>query len=416
MKPPASIHLSVAALLCAAFGLAGAQSLPASMAVTASLSMPTGLTATPLSINSQGQVGGFGLKSAGSALRVGTRYNVPFNSSYLYWDPQSYIYPVLWTNGTPSQPARYKSTYNTSILGEAASGSWVALTTNSAAKVSTSSVMSTGQTYQAQLALTLTNGVYAPLLPDGVSFTRVPLVNRKGTLAGIGRATPSAGLELLVSNRGQTARVPMPSGLFNWEVVGLSDDDQVLLEGDREEIVTRVGDTLVYTQYRWQKRCFVWRAGSLTEVSAPAPAPVVSINCAGIGPDGQVAAFVSHAAGGELMPYGLTKALFTWRNGQVERFQTDFKVFASDYLPRVTLTSAGWGVYDSALDGRSDTLGDPRVFIHGQHVRLASLVLPAIGATDRVWVKSVNAAGQMLVQIVPASVSTAPRHVVLTPR
>jgi hypothetical protein len=375
------------------------------------------MTGYPLALNSQGQVGGFATKAAGSVLKVGTRYSGPFNtpSTYLYWDPQSYIYPVVWTAGTPSLPARYKSNYNTSIYREAATGSWLALSTNSSAKVSTSSVnTATGQTYAAQLGLKLTNGTYSALQPDGSNFSTPPLVNRKGTMAGIASKVQTTGLDLLVASNGQLTRVATPAGIFNWSVVGISDDDQVLIEAEPEEVYSKVGTELVYTQYHWQTRCFVWRAGTLTEVTAPAPYPVVSVICGGISPNGLVAAYVSHAAGGPLSPYGLSKALFTWRNGQVERFQTDFKPFNSDYLPRVTLSNEGWGLYDGALDGVSTTLGDPWLFFNGQHQRLSPLVRPAIGGTDKVWIKSMNASGQMLAEIAPPT--GAARQVVLTPR
>jgi hypothetical protein len=396
-------------------GVVHAQALPTSLQVTATLSMPSGMTASPLAINAQGQVGGFATKSAGSVLKVGTRYNVPFNTTYLYWDPQSYIYPVLWTGGTPSLPARYKTNYNTSIYSEAATGSWLALTTNSSAKVSTTAVNpDTGQTFASQVGLTLTNGVYSPLQPASSSFNSPPKVNRKGTLAGIASTVQTSGLDLLVAANGQVTRVATPAGIFNWTVVGISDDDQVLIEGERDEASSVVDGALVFTQYRWQKRCFVWRAGSLTEVTAPAPYPVVSVNCGGISANGLVAAFVSHAAGGPLQPYGLSKALFTWRNGQVERFQTEFKTFNSDFLPRVSLSREGWGLYDGALDGNGLALGDPQVFFNGQHQRLAPLVRPALNGTDKVWIKSMNATGQILAQIAPAS--GAVRHVVLTPR
>ncbi|MEY4766629.1 MAG: hypothetical protein RI907_3302 [Pseudomonadota bacterium] len=405
-----------AALLSAAASSVSAQSLPSTFQAT-TLTMPSGLNATPLAINSQGQVGGFGLKSAGSVLKVGTRPTFPYGSTtYLYWDPQSYIYPVVWTNGTPSQLTRYKSTYNTSIYAEAAAGAWLTMTTNSAAKVSTAGVGTSGLVKAQELGLTLTNGVYAPLQPDSSTFGLPPLVNRKGTLVGISQNPSSRQWDVLVSVHGQQTRVPMPSGTDDWRVVGISDDDQVLIEVDLQDQFTRVGDTITYTQYRWQKRCYVWKAGNLTEVLAPTPYPVVSVNCGGIGPDGLVAAYVSHAAGGELSPFGLTKALFTWRNGQVQRFQTDFKVFSSDALPGVSLTQAGWGVYSKPLDGNSSATVDPQVFLNGQHVRLAPLIRPAIGATDLVFIKSVNASGQILAQVVPAAASAAPRFVVLTPR
>jgi hypothetical protein len=403
--------------LLAMAGAAHAQALPTSLQVSATLGTPSGMKGYPLAINTQGQVGGFATKAAGSVLKVGTRYSGPFNtpSTYLYWDPQSYVYPVVWTGVTPALPTRYKSNTNTSIYSEAATGSWLALSTNSAAKVSTASLnLGTGQTYGAQLGLTLTNGVYAALQPASSTFSTPPRVNRRGTLAGTASTAQANGFDLLVATNGQVTRVAKPAGIFSWSVVGIADDDQVLIEGERDEVFTQVGDTLVYSQYRWQKRCFVWRAGTLTEVTAPAPYPVVSVNCGGISPNGLVAAYVSHAAGGPLQPYGLSKALFTWRNGQVERFQTEFKTFNSDFLPRVTLSNEGWGLYDSALDGNSPPIDDPWLFINGQHQRLAPLVRPAIGSTDKVLVKSMNASGQMLAQIVPAT-GTA-RHVVLTPR
>jgi hypothetical protein len=403
-----------AALLAVAGGVT-AQALPTSLQVSATLTMPSGMTATPLAINTQGQVGGFATKAAGSVLKVGTRYSVPFNTTYLYWDPQSYIYPVVWTGGTPSLPARYKSNYNTSIYSEAATGSWLALTTNSSAKLSTASVsLITGQTYASELGLTLTNGIYSALQPASSTFSTPPRVNRKGTMAGIASTVQTAGLDVLVASNGQVTRVATPAGIFNWNVVGISDDDQVLIEAERDEVYSQVGTDLVYTQYHWQKRCFVWRAGTLTEVMAPAPYPVVSVNCGGISPNGLVAAYAGHAAGGPLQPYGLSKALFTWRNGQVERFQTDFKPFSSDYLPRVTLSNEGWGLYDSALDGGSPVSGDPWLFFNGQQQRLAPLVRPAIGSTDKVVVKSMNATGQMLAQITQATGTS--RYVVLTPR
>jgi hypothetical protein len=403
-----------AALLAVAGGVT-AQALPTSLQVSATLTMPSGMTATPLAINTQGQVGGFATKAAGSVLKVGTRYSVPFNTTYLYWDPQSYIYPVVWTGGTPSLPARYKSNYNTSIYSEAATGSWLALTTNSSAKLSTASVSPiTGQTYASELGLTLTNGIYSALQPASSTFSTPPRVNRKGTMAGIASTVQTAGLDVLVASNGQVTRLATPAGIFNWNVVGISDDDQVLIEAERDEVYSQVGTDLVYTQYHWQKRCFVWRAGTLTEVMAPAPYPVVSVNCGGISPNGLVAAYASHAAGGPLQPYGLSKALFTWRNGQVERFQTDFKPFSSDYLPRVTLSNEGWGLYDSALDGGSPVSGDPWLFFNGQQQRLAPLVRPAIGSTDKVVVKSMNATGQMLAQITQATGTS--RYVVLTPR
>jgi hypothetical protein len=340
---------------------------------------------------------------------------VPFNTTYLYWDPQSYIYPVVWTGGTPSLPARYKSNYNTSIYSEAATGSWLALTTNSSAKLSTASVSPiTGQTYASELGLTLTNGIYSALQPASSTFSTPPRVNRKGTMAGIASTVQTAGLDVLVASNGQVTRLATPAGIFNWNVVGISDDDQVLIEAERDEVYSQVGTDLVYTQYHWQKRCFVWRAGTLTEVMAPAPYPVVSVNCGGISPNGLVAAYASHAAGGPLQPYGLSKALFTWRNGQVERFQTDFKPFSSDYLPRVTLSNEGWGLYDSALDGGSPVSGDPWLFFNGQQQRLAPLVRPAIGSTDKVVVKSMNTTGQMLAQITQSTGTS--RYVVLTPR
>jgi hypothetical protein len=401
--------------LLAVAGGVTAQALPTSLQVSATLTMPSGMTATPLAINTQGQVGGFATKAAGSVLKVGTRYNVPFNTTYLYWDPQSYIYPVVWTGGTPSLPARYKSNYNTSIYSEAATGSWLALTTNSAAKLSTVSVSPiTGQTYASELGLTLTHGIYSALQPASSTFSTPPRVNRKGTMAGIASTVQTAGLDVLVASNGQVTRVATPAGIFNWNVVGISDDDQVLIEAERDEVYSQVGTDLVYTQYHWQKRCFVWRAGTLTEVMAPAPYPVVSVNCGGISPNGLVAAYASHAAGGPLQPYGLSKALFTWRNGQVERFQTDFKPFSSDYLPRVTLSNEGWGLYDSALDGGSPVSGDPWLFFNGQQQRLAPLVRPAIGGTDKVVVKSMNTTGQMLAQITQATGTS--RYVVLTPR
>ncbi len=401
--------------LLAMTGWVKAQALPSSFQVTSTLTMPSGMTGYPLAINTQGQVGGFGTKSAGSVLKVGTRYNVPFNSTFLYWDPQVYLYPVVWSGGTPSLPARYKTNYNTTLFSEAASGAWLALSNNSSAKLSASAVNTgTGQTYASQLGLTLSNGVYSALQPASSNFSGPPLVNRKGTLAGIASTAQTAGLNLLVASNGQVTWVPTPAGIFYWYVVGISDDDQVLIEGERDEIYSVVDGNLDYTQYHWQKRCFVWRAGTLTEVTAPAPYPVVSVNCAGISPNGLVAAYVSHAAGGPLQPYGLSKALFTWRNGQVERFQTEFKTFNSDFLPRVTLSNEGWGLYDGALDGDSLALGDPRVFFNGQHLRLAPLVRPALNGTDKVWIKSMNASGQILARIAPAT--GAVRHVVLTPR
>jgi hypothetical protein len=403
------------AALLAMAGVVTAQALPTTLQVSATLTMPSGMTAYPLAINTQGQVGGFATKSAGSVLKVGTKYNGPFTSSYLYWDPQINIYPVVWTGGSPSLPARYKSNYNTSIYSEAATGSWLALSTNSSAKVSAVTVnVSSGQTYAAQLGLTLTNGVYSALQPASSNFGSPPLVNRKGTLAGIASTVQTAGLDLLVASNGQVARVPTPAGIFYWSVVGISDDDQVLIEGERDEIYSVEGGNLVYTQYHWQKRCFVWRAGTLTEVTAPAPYPVVSVSCGGISPNGLVAAYVSHAAGGPVSPYGLTKAMFTWRNGQVERFQTDFTTVHSEFTPRLTLSNEGWGLYDGAPDGSSSSLGDPWLFLNGQQQRLAPLVKPAIGSTDKVWIKSMNASGQLLAQIAPAS--GAARYVVLTPR
>ncbi len=403
-----------AALLAVAGGVT-AQALPTSLQVSATLTMPSGMTATPLAINTQGQVGGFATKAAGSVLKVGTRYNVPFNTTYLYWDPQAYIYPVVWAAGTPSLPVRYKSNYNTSIYGEAATGSWLALTTNSAAKLSTASInTSSGQTYASQLGLTLTNGLYSALQPASSTFSGPPLVNRKGTMAGIASTVQTVGRDLLVASNGQVTRVATPAGIFNWAVVGLSDDDQVLIEAEPDEVYTQVGTDLVYTQYHWQTRCFLWRSGTLTEVTAPAPYPVVSVRCGGISPNGLVAAYVSHASGGPLQPYGLSKALFTWRNGQVERFQTDFKPFTSDYLPRVSLSNEGWGLYGSALGDATSAPGDPWLFFNGQHQRLAPLVRPVIGSTDKVVIKSMNASGQMLAQITPASGKA--RHVVLSPR
>jgi len=138
------------------------------------------------------------------------------------------------------------------------------------------------------------------------------------------------------------------------------------------------------------------------------------VSCGGISPNGLVAAYVSHTAGGPLLPYGLTKAMFTWRNGQVERFQTDFTTVHAEFTPRLTLSNEGWGLYDGAPDGSSSSLGDPWLFLNGQQQRLAPLVKPAIGSTDKVWIRSMNASGQMLAQIAPAS--GAARYVVLTPR
>jgi hypothetical protein len=401
--------------LLAVTGSVWAQALPTSLQVTATLTMPSGMSATPLAINTQGQVGGFATKSAGSVLKVGTRYNVPFNTTYLYWDPQAYIYPVLWTAGAPSLPARYKTNYNTSIYSEAATGSWLALTTNSSAKLSTASVSPvTGQTYASELGLTLTNGVYAPLQPASSAFSGPPKVNRKGTMAGIASTVQTTGLDLLVASNGQVTRVATPPGIFNWTVVGISDDDQVLIEGERDEIYSQVDGALVYTQYHWQTRCFVWRAGTLTEVTAPAPDPVLSVTCGGISPNGLVAAYVSLASGGPLQPYGLNKAMFTWRNGQVERFQTAFKPFSSAFLPRVTLSNEGWGLYEGPLDGGNSAPSEPWVFFNGQHQRVTPLVRPVIASTDKVSIKSMNASGQMLAQI--TSATGAARHVVLTPR
>jgi hypothetical protein len=396
-------------------GSVNAQALPTTLQVTATLTMPSGMAGHPMAINTQGQVGGFATKAAGSVLKVGTRYGVPFNTTYLYWDPQVYVYPVLWTGGTPSLPARYKTNYNTSIYSEAATGSWLALTTNSSAKLSAAVVNpDTGQTFAAQVGLTLTNGVYSPLQPASSAFSGPPKVNRKGTMAGIASTVQTSGLDLLVASNGQVTRVATPAGIFNWTVVGISDDDQVLIEGERDEVYSQVDGALVYTQYHWQTRCFVWRAGTLTEVTAPAPYPVLSVTCGGISPNGLVAAYVSHAAGGPLQPYGLSKAMFTWRNGQVEQFQTAFKPFSSGFIPRVTLSNEGWGLYEGPLDGGNSAPAEPWVFFNGQHQRVAPLVRPAIASTDKVSIKSMNASGQMLAQI--TSATGAARHVVLTPR
>ncbi len=393
-----------------------AQGLPTTMQAT-TLTMPSGMTGYPMAINSAGQVGGFATKAAGSVLKVGTRYTGPFASRFLYWDPQAYLYPVLWTQGTPSLPARYKSNLNTTLVGEGATGSWVALSTNTSAKLSLSTVNTeAGRTLGSMTSLLLTNGVYTPLSPAGVTFVEPPAVNRKGTMAGTATSSAAGAYDITVVRNGQPSRIPMPTGLFSWVVVGLSDDDQVLLSGEREELYTMQGDTPVYTQYRWQRRCFLWRAGTLTEVTVPSPQPAISVDCKGMGSDGLVAGFVAHLGNTTLQPYGLTKAMFTWRNGQLDRFQTPFEVYPSDYLPRVSLTAGGWGVYAGALGGQSPDGQEPRVFSNGIHRPMRSLVQPALLDGESIQVKSVHGSGQVLATISPPATGGVVRHVVLSPR
>ncbi|MEY4766628.1 MAG: hypothetical protein RI907_3301 [Pseudomonadota bacterium] len=400
---------------CLAFGGAMAQGLPTTLQAGPVLTMPSGMKAEPLALNPKGEVGGWGAKSAGSVLRLGSNDGSPVPSYGFYWEPMSYIYPVVWTNGTPTTLTRYRSNNNTAIFSAGPAGGWYAMSTGGSAKESTSAWLDDNLSYLSRTAkvhLGLVNGAYTPLgravwMPD-----QPPLVNQRGTVAGVSGDMPA---DVQIEVGGRVVLPTKPAGLAKWVVVGLSDDDRVLIKGHMADVYTETAQGTVLTQAYWQERCYVWHNDVLTEVTAPSPQPVVTVNCGGISPNGLVAAYVGHNNGGPLDASKLSRAMFTWRDGHFERLQSPFTVQQTATAPKVRLTDTGMGYYmpDPLNAGTLNT--DLWVFAQGQHQRVAPLVRPALASTSLVRIRAMNAAGQVLAEV-RTSASAAPKFQVLTPR
>jgi hypothetical protein len=380
--------------------LVGAQAIPAGYVESARLkAVATNQTFVPKVINNKGEVGGYTTKPNGSILRIG--YNVTplgFSIPYFYSAPQVDISPVVWTAGVPKVLPRYKSTYSTWLLDKKDDSTWVVATAARSGRLDASyfpdnsADAALGRAPLGAALRLLQNGVFTDM-PTGLWDYFRPRVNRKGTV--VGQALNSAAV-VMVRN-GQRSEVSMPANLAYWEVKGLSDNDEVLIEG-----ATPV--------YSWKKRCFVWKSGALTEIQVNSAQPVVSVACGGISSTGIVAGFAYQQIGAEINPYALLGSVFTWRDQVLN--QSEFVVDGGGTVYNTFVTPNGLVGYNRVVNGRFEGA----VYAQGRVQPLPPVISPALASGETLEVLNMNDLGQLLVGVWPSGQAPKARYAVLSPQ
>jgi hypothetical protein len=382
-------------------GLVLAQAIPAGYVESARLqAVASNQTFLPKVINNKGEVGGWTTKPNGSILRWGSNVTpLGFSIPYLYSAPQVDISPVVWTAGVPKVLARYKSTNSTWLLDKKDDSTWVVATSNKSGRIDASTYPDTGvdasfgRTPISGTVRLLKNGVYTDF-PAGVQNYARPLMNRQGSV--VTSATGGTGLALVRSN-GQRSEVAMPDGLAYWEIKGLSDYDEVLIEGAQPD-------------FRWKKRCFVWKGGALTEIQVSGAQAVISVACGGISSTGIVAGFAYQQIGTEVNPYALLGSVFTWRDQVLN--QSEFVADGGGANFNTFVTPDGLVGFN-----RNSTLTAGYLYAQGRVQALASLVSPALASGEAAEVLSVNDSGQLLVAVRSlGSAAIKARFSVLSPK
>jgi len=218
-------------------------------------------------------------------------------------------------------------------------------------------------------------------------------VNRKGTVAGHSVNSPAV---IMVRN-GQRSEVAMPTELAYWEVKGLSDNDEVLIEG-----ATPV--------YSWKKHCYVWNGVALSEIQVNSAQPVISVACGGISSTGIVAGFAYQQIGAEINPYALLGSVFTWRNQILN--QSEFVADGGGAVYNTFVTPAGLVGYNRVVNGRFEGA----VYAQGRVQPLPPVISPALAAGETLEVLNMNDLGQLLVGVWPTGQTPKPRYAVLSPK
>jgi hypothetical protein len=377
-----------------------AQAIPAGYVESARLkAVATNQTFVPKVINNKGEVGGYTTKPNGSILRIG--YNVTplgFSIPYFYSAPQVDISPVVWTAGVPKVLPRYKNTTSTWLLDKKDDSTWQVATAAKSGRLDASyfpddsADAALGRAPLGAKLRLLQNGVFTDM-PTGLWDYFRPRVNRKGTVAG--QALNSA--TVVMVRNGQRSEVSMPADLAFWEVKGLSDNDEVLIEG-----ATPV--------YSWKKRCFVWKGGALTEIQVNSAQPVVSVACGGISSTGIVAGFAYQQIGAEINPYALLGSVFTWRDQILN--QSAFVADGGGAGYNTFVTPSGLVGYNRIVSGRFEGA----VYAQGRVQPLPPVISPALAAGETLEVLNMNDMGQLLVGVWPSGQAPKARHAVLSPQ
>jgi hypothetical protein len=398
--PNFALHATFSAAFLGLPALGLAQAIPSGYVESARLkAVATNQTFVAKVINNKGEVGGYTSKPNGSILRIG--YNVTplgFSIPYFYSAPQVDISPVVWTAGVPKVLPRYKSTYSTWLLDKKDDSTWLVATAATTGRLNASyfpddsSDAALGRAPLGATPRLLQNGVFSDL-PTGLWDYYRPRVNRKGTVAGHSVNSPAV---IMVRN-GQRSEVAMPTELAYWEVKGLSDNDEVLIEG-----ATPV--------YSWKKHCYVWNGVALSEIQVNSAQPVISVACGGISSTGIVAGFAYQQIGAEINPYALLGSVFTWRNQILN--QSEFVADGGGAVYNTFVTPAGLVGYNRVVNGRFEGA----VYAQGRVQPLPPVISPALAAGETLEVLNMNDLGQLLVGVWPTGQTPKPRYAVLSPK
>jgi len=380
--------------------LALAQTIPSGYVESARLkAVATNQTFVPKALNNKGEVGGYTTKPNGSILRIG--YNVTplgFSIPYFYSAPQVDISPVVWTAGVPKVLPRYKNTYSTWLLDKKDDSTWLVATAATTGRLNASyfpddsADAALGRAPLGATLRLLQNGVFTDM-PTGLWDYYRPRVNRKGTVAGHAVNSPAV---VMVRN-GVRSEVAMPTELAYWEVKGLSDNDEVLIEG-----ATPV--------YSWKKHCYVWKGGALTEIQINATQPVISVACGGISSTGIVAGFAYQQIGADIDPYALLGSVFTWRDQMLS--QSEFVADGGGAVYNTFVTPSGLVGYNRVVAGRFEGA----MYAQGRVQPLPPVISPALAAGETLEVLNMNDTGQLLVGVWPTGQAPKPRYAVLSPK
>lgn len=321
--------VSFAAILPSAL----AQTSALRYAETARLQAPAGyLSYEALTINDAGDVGGYALKSAGKVWRWEVRDDPVdgyfplfrlFRLPTLVSEETYEAYPVVWKAGVPKVLSRYGGNYGTWIMGTAGPSGWLVATAGTAGRLK---VQQTKPDFLERplgsVPRTLTAaGVYSDVIPFVRFAFEAVKINDQGTVL------VDSNPDMSITVAGQTSQFSLPDDLIFRRVAGLSNANMALIEGYKEP-------------YKYLRRCFVWRAGQLTEIKVTAAEAVVSVACGAMNKDGLVVGAVFAWGPNGVDPYNMRRAFFSWKDDQV-LFVTPFSPTTNSNFAPDGVTQAG---------------------------------------------------------------------------
>lgn len=392
-----SRQLVASALICLAWGAAGAQTMPRQYQMTQQLKpvLMSGVAqdSQPRSINGRGQVAGWVNQAAGTVSKW-TIYDTGANPlAWLTgWVNAKFnaiqVSPVIWTQGVPRVITRYGSSTST----------WVRSFTNDDGLL-VALAMTSGKTAvdiglgrrpyvsppnDTRVAL-WSAGRYTLLASQFDKWSDMK-ANSQGAVAGTKNNLP------VLYKDGLVTPITLPNAAMSSSIRAINDADQVLLQSGS---------------------CLVWQGGTVTEISPPDIGRPVVMTCDAINAAGDVAGVV------EWTDQSATsvrkgRAVFRWRKGQmtVSTFEEYEGTSLAQY--RVFLDDSGVVTYSRRFSQYVPY--ESFVFTSGEPVALKSLIafsdVSFLGSNElQIW--SVNQSGQMLVG--PGNDSAQALPVVLTP-